>query len=98
MTYCGDDYMDTFVGIFQGLPFVIVVSFIFGAVALIRLYIMKVPGIRRLSIQDRRQSLSSVSFPLHDTSNKLIAEDRRKLGTRRLASYVTVDLKYNKIH
>ncbi len=90
--------MDTFVEIFQGLPFVILVSLIFGVIALIRIYIIATPGIRRLSIQDRRESLSLVSFPFRDAGNKLIIQDRRKLGNRRLASYISMDFKYNKIH
>ncbi|VAX02178.1 hypothetical protein MNBD_GAMMA22-439 [hydrothermal vent metagenome] len=89
--------METFVEIFQGIPFIILASVIFGAVAFIRLYIMRIPSIQRLSVQDRRQSSTTISFPFHDKSNKLINEDRRKSGDRRVASYVSMDLNYNKV-
>jgi hypothetical protein len=91
-----EDSMNSFVEIFQGLPVVLLISIIFGLTALLRIYIMKVPGIRRLSTQDRRQSRVISSFPFHDSRNELISEDRRKLLNRRLASYVI--LNYSKSH
>jgi len=83
--------MDTFVEIFQGLPVVILISLIFGVTALIRMYIMTNPSLRRLSTQDRRQSQMSPMFPFQDNKNNVITENRRKLYNRRLASHVKVN-------
>ena len=88
--------MNSFIEIFQGLPIVISISLIFGLVALIRMYILTTPGIRRISTKDRRQSRIISSFPLHDSKNNLIAENRRKQGNRRLASHVIDD--YSLLH
>jgi hypothetical protein len=85
--------VNTFIEIFQGLPIVLLISFIFGSVALIRKYILTNPGIRRISIQDRRQNVLAPSFPFHDSKNILITENRRTPGNRRLASYVVEEYK-----
>ncbi len=82
--------MNTFVEIFYGVPIVLFVAVIFGVAALIRLYVLNVPSIRRLSRQDRRQTLQDGAFPVRDCNNILISEERRKLVNRRLASNVAI--------
>lgn len=82
--------MNTFVEIFQGLPVVLFMAFIFGAAAIIRMYVLNVQGIRRLSTHDRRETAQGNIFPFRDSDNILISEERRKLVNRRLASHVNV--------
>ncbi len=82
--------METFIEIFQGLPVILFISFIFGLIALIRKYMIN-PEIRRISIHDRRESVLTPAFPFEDSKNNLIAENRRTPGNRRLASHVIKD-------
>ncbi|MFV1984656.1 MAG: hypothetical protein ACC657_14020 [Thiohalomonadales bacterium] len=83
--------MNPFIEIFQGLPVILLIAFIFGLVALIRIFIINTPGIQRESKRDRRQSTKIPSFPLHDNKINLIFEDRRKCDNRRLASHASTN-------
>jgi hypothetical protein len=79
---------------FLSLPVLLAIALFIGIVTLVKLLLTPENSLERRSQQDRRKGKKQPEFPLYDSNEKLVTDDRRNQRDRRCNDFIITIQRY----
>ena len=79
---------------FLSLPVLLAIALFIGIVTLVKLLLTPENSLERRSLKDRRKGKKQPEFPLYDSEEILVTDERRSLEDRRCNNFIITIQRY----